>query len=291
MKPPFKYKLSLLSALALTSFSMGCTGTQTLNLDFTYLPEQTYTTRMESKVIMVMEIEGDDQIREQITQGELSLPVTSEIQTEQVFRVITGNIGPGGRIHFSGELVKSNRTMKINGTPQSLEGAGEQSPSGFKYTGLIREDGTFDLEALKMESTHPQAEQIMLMVINAIKKQFEFPRESLQTGDIFSKEMDFKFPRVPPVKIKTNYQLDKIDRRRGYFSITQTFVWTGVGDDGVDIEMNGNGTGSGIYDKKMKMWERLEFDLDLYFLIDMRVARIETKGNTRSTMVVTVTKN
>lgn len=284
MKHPFFLSLTL----GLTSLILGCAGPRTLTLDFTYLPERTYTTRMESSVVMVMGITGDEKIREQITQGEMVLPVTSEIQTRQVFKVKTEKRGSNGRIHYSGELVKSERTMKINGVPQPEGISGEPDAEGFKYTGFVRKDGSLDLEGIKIEGAHPQAGQIMETVIQEIKKQFEFPQNTLKAGDVFSKEMEFKFPRVPPVKIKTAYQLARIERRRGIFNIIQTFNWSGKGEEGVEIEMRGKGSGSGIYDRKNRMWESLEFNLDLYFLIDMTIARIETNGTTRSTMTVTI---
>lgn len=250
-------------------------------------PNTTYKVVMSTNSASTVDFEADQQILDQIAASGTTLPM--EVNAEQSFTTTTKTGVKNTYDEFSFtttyEDIYANQSLNGVSTPS------QESPlQGAKIYGLISEDINLKVDSVT-GNLAPELKSAVIQMTEQLMKNVKYPEKPMKIGDEFKQEVPMTVPMAgaSPIQIMivTTYKLKDITDNKAYFDLDQELKLQGDMEGG-NMEAEGSGTGSSVYDIAHNFITDTSSDLNMSFSVKTAQLTVKAKANVKTTQKIEI---
>lgn len=229
------------------------------------LPNREVTVTTNTSTQLEMDVIADKEILKRYEDAGMKMPFKYLNFSRHSITTVTGEPDSQGNFAFQrtvidatsfSEDIEGNR-IKVHNQMEDL--------IGVTVFGLVSEKRNYRVTGFTGREISEELQSVFASVFESM--QFpESPKQVLNIGDSYSTtfQIDLPIPGQKPLKInavsKNIYK--KQDGDRALFDIVMSFTISGVPSN-LEVDFNGTGTGSTIYNTVTKIEEKSEIDMDM----------------------------
>ncbi|MDX9930677.1 MAG: hypothetical protein RBS37_12590 [Bacteroidales bacterium] len=252
--------------------ALGLQAQQEILIKSMYHPEKVYLTSALMTMKGEINLEGDEDIMEQIAQSGTTFPVKLDGLNEVELTLSTSARDADGTLPATMTYDKMKISMQMNG----MEQGGDSPFTGMEIKGRYDVEGSFMVESAKGLGEEFSQED-MSNTINKLQQFVGFPDKPLKVGDTFTMKVPLDIPVSSMSGLSVYTESDYTVREINPTSVLLDIVIRLAMDSGQEVmgaAATGTGTGTCVYDRAETIITSYEFDMD--YSIKMDVQRIMT---------------
>ncbi|MDG1571078.1 hypothetical protein OZ410_02030 [Robiginitalea sp. M366] len=232
-----------------------------------YAPESVYQLEVETEVVGRMDLHMPDSLASAMGSAADGFPMEMEMRNTIPYTLTTGAAGPEG--YFSWIMAYGNirSESKMNG--QEIQQP-ENPLTGEMLYGRYGPDRSFVLDSVGGKGFDPAIEGMLKGVMENIQRYMQLPEHPVAVGDSFPMEIPMTIPMAGmnpmEAQITILYTLDAVEGDRAFFTLDQS-VTMDMQNEQMEMHVEGQGGGSGIFRISEGFWEEVKGDLPMAFEI------------------------
>lgn len=279
------YKKSIISVCFL--IMAGCVfAQQAVVFKLKYIPNQKYTTSINMKMDMTLDMQADEATMSKVKSGGMTLPMVFKMDTQMESEMITGAMNKTAAtfpLTISYKDISSHQTLNNQELPQ------QASPLiGQQITGACDINGKLKLDSIPATDPNSKIKSMIATMLNKLFEQMKFPDKPMNIGDTFTQNVPMDIP-LPGFKANFNitilYKLIAINNGTADFDIDQTAAFSfDPNQTTTKPGMKGTGSGSGAGKLKFDIAKNILTDMqtDLLLSFNMTIDKMTLSGSAKS---------